>query len=266
LIAALTFFITQNRQVIMNRLVLDTEDIFATDSLAPLYDTHPLATLDCSAPAPTEVAAHATFTPIHYEPNYAYPLLVWLHGHASNEHELRQVMPQVSMRNYVAVAPQGPWRDSRHRGRHGWRQASDMIEVAAARIAECIASSKRRFNIHSGRVFLAGHGSGGTMAVRVAWNDPARFAGVASLNGPLPTRQSPLRRVNELRKLPCLLAMSRNSQAYPSARVCDDLRLLHAAGCTVALRQYPGADGLAKWMLADLDRWMMELVCGSCST
>jgi phospholipase/carboxylesterase len=250
----------------MNRLVLDTENIFVSDSLASIHDSHELTALDSGRAQAVEPAPHATFTPIHYERNYAYPLLVWLHGHASNEHELRQVMPKVSLRNYVAVAPQGPWVDPRRRGRHGWRQASDMIEDAESRIADCVASAKHRFNIHPNRIFLAGYGSGGTMAVRVAWNDPARFAGVASLNGPLPTQQSPLRRVNELRQLPCLLAMSRNNSDYPPARVCDDLRLLHAAGCTVALRQYPGTDGLAEWMLADLDRWMMELVCGSRST
>jgi phospholipase/carboxylesterase len=245
----------------MNRLVLDTDSIFATDSLASIHNSHRLTTLD-RPNAVADAAPHATFTPIHYEPNYAYPLLVWLHGHASNEHELRQVMPQISMRNYVAVAPRGPWINLRHRGRHGWRQASDMIEDAETRIAACIAAAKSRFNIHPDRIFLAGYGNGGTMAVRVAWNDPARFAGVASINGPLPTRQSPLRRINELRQLPCLLAMARDSQSYPQARVCDDLRLLHAAGCTVALRQYPGTDGLVKCMLADLDRWLMEHVCG----
>jgi phospholipase/carboxylesterase len=247
----------------MNRLVLDTERTRATDAFAAIHESHRLTEFECHGAVAVEPAPHATFTPIHYERNYAYPLLVWLHGHASNEHELRQVMPQVSMRNYVAVAPQGPWLSLRHRGRRGWRQASDMIEDAEARIAESITAAKDRFNIHPKRIFLAGYGSGGTMAVRVAWSDPTRFAGVASLNGPLPSRQSPLRRVNELRELPCLLAMARDSQSYPQARVCEDLRLLHAAGCTVALRQYPGADGLAQWMLADLDRWIMELVCGN---
>jgi len=247
----------------MNRLVLDTENTFASDAITSINNSPKRIALDSRRARRNEPAPHATFAPIHYEPNYAYPLLVWLHGHAGNEHELRQVMPQVSMRNYVAVAPQGSWKDSRYRGRHGWRQASDMIEDAEARIADCIAAAKQRFNIHPARIFLAGHGSGGTMAVRVAWNDPGRFAGVVAINGPLPTRQSPLRRVNELRQLPCLLAMSRDSQAYPAARVCEDLRLLHAAGCTVAMRQYPGADGLTKWMLADLDRWMMDLVCGA---
>jgi phospholipase/carboxylesterase len=247
----------------MNRLVLDTESSLAKDSLATINDSRQLSLLDARRGRADDSAPHSTFTPIHYEPNYAYPLLVWLHGNASNEHELRQVMPHVSMRNFVAVAPQGIWERPRRRGQYEWRQASDMIEDSEARVAECVAAAKRRFNIHPNRIFLAGHGSGGTMAVRVAWNNPASFAGVASINGPLPTRQSPLRRVNELRHLPCLLATSRNSTEYPSSLVCTDLRLLHAAGCTVALRQYPGADGLAKWMLADLNRWIMDFVCGN---
>jgi hypothetical protein len=38
---------------------------------------------------------------------------------------------------------------------------------------------------------------------------------------------------------------------------------MHAAGCTVALRQYPGGDDLTTGMLSDLNHWLMELVCGS---
>ena len=36
-----------------------------------------------------------------------------------------------------------------------------------------------------------------------------------------------------------------------------------AAGCTVALRQYPCGDDLTTTMLADLNRWIMEVVCPS---
>jgi phospholipase/carboxylesterase len=73
---------------------------------------------------------------------------------------------------------------------------------------------------------------------------------------------SPLRRVNELRRVPCLLSTCRDSVSYPAEHVCRDLRLLHSAGCTVALRQYPGGDDLTRSMLADADRWLMALVCG----
>jgi phospholipase/carboxylesterase len=200
---------------------------------------------------------------VGYEKNYAYPLVVWLHGSASNEHELRQVMPLVSMRNFVGVAPRGTWTDPRYRARYGWRQATESIESAESRIASCVAAAERRFNIHPQRIYLVGHGSGGTMALRVAWNDPHRYAGVVALNGPLPTRLAPLRRVNEARHVPCFLASSRDSRAYPDRRVCADLRLLHSAGCTVALRIYPGGDGLTTTMLSDVNCWLMELVCST---
>jgi phospholipase/carboxylesterase len=253
----------------MNRIALDTE-IKATLKLpCDTEDHHDLTTATKRRAGREFDQPYATFAPIHYEPGYGYPLLVWLHGKASREQELRQVMPLVSMRNYVAIAPRGTWsnpptgRTVNNRGRFDWRQSSDGIESAEARIAECIAVATQRFNIHSQRIFLVGRGCGGTMAVRIAWNNPGKFAGVAAINGPLPTRLSPLRRVNELRQLPCLLTTSRDSRSYPSDRVCRDLRLLHVAGCTVALRQYPGADGLTNNMLSDLNGWLMEIVCNS---
>ena len=55
--------------------------------------------------------AHAWFLPLHYEHGYAYPLIVWLHGHGDDERQLRRIMPLLSMRNYLAVAP----RDARSR-------------------------------------------------------------------------------------------------------------------------------------------------------
>ena len=50
---------------------------------------------------------HALFVPMHYEPNYAYPLLVWLHGPGDDERQLQRVMPLISLRNYMAVGPRG---------------------------------------------------------------------------------------------------------------------------------------------------------------
>jgi phospholipase/carboxylesterase len=255
----------------MNRLALDLEDIVVSPVTAVSEELSDARALVQSlrrqgTGRDTGEKSIATFAPMHYEANYAYPLLVWLHGTASNEHELRHIMPLVSMRNYVGVAPRGPWTDPRYRGRFGWRQNGEAIEAAESRIAECVSLAQRKYNVHAKRIFLAGYGSGGTMALRVAWNQPHRFAGVAAFNGALPTHFSPLGRINELRQVPCFLVTPRDSRAYPAGRVCRDLRLLHAAGCTVALRQYPGSDGLTNTMLADLDRWLMELVCGTAST
>lgn len=50
---------------------------------------------------------HVLFSPMHYEPGYAYPLLIWLHGPAQDERQIMKLMPLISMRNYVAIAPRG---------------------------------------------------------------------------------------------------------------------------------------------------------------
>lgn len=212
------------------------------------------------APADECITPHTTFAPIHYESGYAYPLVVWLHGGSDNERQLARVMPLVSMRNYVAVGPRGTTADRGGRGAYRWRQTPDDIELATARVEHCVEIAERRFHIHAERVLLAGFGCGGTMAVRVAWNNPDRFAGAATIGGPLPAHNRPLRHVNALRRLPCFLAAARRSCAYPESAVCDDLRLLHSVGCTVDLRQYPCGDELRTNMLADLDRWMMGVI------
>jgi phospholipase/carboxylesterase len=244
----------------MNRLVLVSEDTISASTPAGNGHLHQqLASRRRSTELDFDLP-YSTFAPVHYEPRYAYPLIVWLHDLDSNERELSQIMPLVSMRNYVAIAPRGTCEQKR--GRYGWRQSTDAIESAHSRIVECIAVAQQRFNINERRIFLVGRGSGGTMALRTAWREPAKYAGVVAINGPLPSRMSPMRHVNELRHVPCLLTTSRDSQVYPSNQVCQDLRLLHVAGCTVALRQYPGGDDLTSNMLSDLNRWLMELVCG----
>jgi phospholipase/carboxylesterase len=204
---------------------------------------------------------YSLFMPLHYEAGYAYPLLVWLHGEGGSERELRQLMPHVSVRNYVGVAARGTASVAGLERGFGWDQSLLAVDEAAERVRESIEAAQERFSVHSERVFIAGNGSGGTMALRLALQFPEWFAGAASLGGPMPSGNNPLGRVKDARGLPLLLASCRDSEDYPQSRVAADLRLLHAAGFSLALRQYPGEHELTTVMLADMDRWIMGLVC-----
>lgn len=250
----------------MNRIASAPKILSAPAAAHPIPPSLSARTVERIRLRGRDVTPHATFAPIHYEPGYAYPLVIWLHGSEGDEQQIGRVMPQLSMRNYVAIAPRGTCEirtDEIFAGRHtyAWRQSADAIDEAESRVLDCITLASRRFNVHDKRVFLAGVGCGGTMAVRTAWNHPDRFAGVATFGGPLPVQNRPLRNVNALRALPCFVATGRTSQHYPESEVCRDLRLLHTAGCTVALRQYPCGDDLTTTMLGDLNRWMMDIVC-----
>lgn len=206
-------------------------------------------------------APYALFGPLHYESQYAYPLLVWLHGPADDETQLRRVMPLVSLRNYVAVAPRGLEAPARRRG-YWWRQNETEISLAEQRVFDAIDAARRKFHLHERRIFLAGFDCGGTMAFRLAMMHPERFAGVLSLGGAFPSEHAPLGRLNLARRLPIFLATGRDSSVYSPDDVCDDLRLFHAGGFQVALRQYPCGQEIVLPMLSDMDRWMMELITG----
>jgi phospholipase/carboxylesterase len=204
---------------------------------------------------------HALFAPLHYERKYAYPLVVWLHSDGGNERELRQVMPHVSLRNYVAAAPRGCRRGSAASGGYTWVQSPAAADEADQRVAQCIEAAKARYNVHDGRIFIAGCGVGGTMALRLALQNPRQFAGAVSLGGPMPEGNCPLRSVNAARELPLMVASNVSSPAYPQTQVARDLRLLHSAGFALAIKQYVGEHDLSTCMLADMDRWIMERVC-----
>ncbi len=202
------------------------------------------------------------FAPLHYEKNYAYPLLVWLHGPTDDENQLKRIMPLVSLRNYVAVGLRGttPSPTPSRRRAFSWAQSSADISLAEQRLFDAIELARERYHIGSERIFIGGYDVGGTMALRLAMNHPREFAGVLSVCGAFPQGQTPLARVNAVRRLPIFLACGRDSVSYPAAQVCDNLRLFHTAGLQVALRQYPCEQELTTLMLSDMDRWMMDLV------
>lgn len=219
-------------------------------------------------PARSPSCRPAAFCPLHYERGYAYPLIVWLHAPGESEDELRRVMQRISLRNYVAVAPRGT---KPHAGEQPtgwtWSQDPDHVEAADERILEAIDFVRAQLHVCSQRVFIAGRGAGGTMALRIALSRPDRFAGAISLDGLLPKTGRPLHRINELRGMPVLLSARTHRQSCPENGLCENLRLLHAADISLSLRYYPQDDSILPLMLGDIDRWIMDVICPSaCSS
>jgi phospholipase/carboxylesterase len=215
------------------------------------------------------------FAPLHYEKNYEYPLFVWLHDQGHNEKQLATVMPLISMRNYVAVAPRGQQlpanavqkiEDSSElpplRQRFTWNQTASGIGHGEEAVWHAVDNAREKFNIESSRIFLAGFGAGGTMALRIGMLYPNSFAGALSIGGCFPSGHAPLARIDEVRQLPIFIANGRESTEYPVERTCEELRLFHSAGMAVTLRQYPCGDELTTQMLHDMDVWIMEHVTG----
>ena len=98
------------------------------------------------------------------------------------------------------------------------------------------------------------------MALQLAFQRPDIFAGVASIDGPMDAQTVPLHDWELCRNLHVLLSCFRNSLSYCEDDLCHSLRLLHVAGFSTTVRQYPGDVRLDEKVLADLDRWVMEQI------
>jgi hypothetical protein len=88
-------------------------------------------------------------------------------------------------------------------------------------------------------------------------------SGVVSLGGPFPLEESLFASLADVRRLPMLLCCGRDVVAASPAHTDRMLRLFHAAGASLAMRIYPDHDDLSRPVLADVNRWIMDEVCGT---
>lgn len=200
------------------------------------------------------------FGPERYEPRYNYPLVVWLHSCRSAERELGCVMPELSLQNYVGCAPRGTVACDPDGVLFDWGKSAASAAIAEEVIFDAIELASSQFSVAEERIFLAGFGSGGTMAWRIALRYPTRFAGVVSICGDYPHQNRALSNVAEARHLPTLWIYGAESKTCGVQQVCDTLPVLHSASLAVDIRQYPCGNELLSNMLVDVNAWLMERV------
>ena len=208
-----------------------------------------------------ESLVYRTLTPLGYEKNYAYPLVIWLHGPNDDERQVVKIMQHVSMQNYVAIAPRGPILEAGGYS-YTWSQNDSCVATARRYVHECIALAKEKFNVHAERVFIAGLHTGGSMALRLALAEPEHFAGAISVGGKFPLGCKALLRYKAAQVLPLLMLRGLESETYTEADFCEELRLLHAARLQAHCRQYLAGDEVTVPMLSDMNGWLMEQVTG----
>ncbi len=221
-----------------------------------------LLELGSFAPTLLDGSPQAFFLPSRYEPNYRYPLIVWLHHQGGCEQQVAQVMPHISVQNYVGVGIRGTRACDPGGHRFDWVHTGNGILQAEQLVMDAIEQATERFSIHPERIFLAGYRSGGVMAQRLGLMNPHRFAGVVSLGGGLPRGGRPLARLNSLRGFRLLLAQAIESERFSLEQFEQDLRLINAAKLHVEVRQVTCEDEMIAPVLRHIDHWLMSLVTG----
>lgn len=205
-----------------------------------------------------------TFLPTGYEPNYPYPLLVFLHGQGGNEEQVMRLAPRVSRRNFVAIGLRGPRLiGTRPDGRGCFSWAPDAYSGMSVEdyLVRAVEQTRRSYHVHSERIFLAGVCEGASQAFRFALNFPDKVAGVISLNGMLP-KGGPLLRFKAVRGLKVFMGHGIANAVAPLGLARRECKLLYTAGIDVQMNTYPTTHRLHPDMLKDANRWVMEQITG----
>jgi phospholipase/carboxylesterase len=204
-----------------------------------------------------------TFLPTGYEPNYPYPLLVFLHNQGGSEEQILRLAPHLSRRNYICIGLRGPHRlDPRSDGRdaYGWGIDGALDGLVEEYVFRAVEQTRRHYHVHSERIYLAGFCEGAMLAYRLGFLYPERFAGVIALNGCIPRHGGPLLRLPDVRKLRVLIGHGIANAIVPLPLARSDFRLLYTAGLSVRMHTYAANHRIHRHMLRDIDRWVMEAI------
>jgi pimeloyl-ACP methyl ester carboxylesterase len=119
--------------------------------------------------------------PTEYSNDHTYPMIVALHAvERTPDWELRwwggtaEEPLQAQRRGYIVIAPE--YLDSKATSYTYSPQSHYRVQMA-------LRDARKRFNVDSNRVFLAGHGSGGDAAFDIGNAHPDLFAGVIPIAG-----------------------------------------------------------------------------------
>ena len=156
--------------------LINTQDIRAGQA-AELTVDKAMAGVPNDAP---DVKYHVLL-PTEYSHDHTYPMVVALHAvERTPDWELRwwcgtvEEPLQAQRRGYIVIAPE--YLDAKATGYTYSPQSHYRVQMA-------LRDARKRFNVDSNRVFLAGHGSGGDAAFDISNAHPDLFAGVIPITG-----------------------------------------------------------------------------------
>ena len=199
----------------------------------------------------------AVAEPQGYEPNYAYPLIVWLHGTGGSANEIHSLLPELSERNYFGLAFDGQDVVS---GLPAWSMTPEAVPDFASELYQTVCHLRRCRHIHSERVFVGGIEAGAVLAVRLLLHHPEWFGGAVLIGGGALPDDARLTQFKQLRGRPVMFAAGRQDRSIDADRLAATARLLHCAGMHVTARPFDAGYEVTSEMLREIDGWLIDQI------
>jgi phospholipase/carboxylesterase len=194
--------------------------------------------------------------PLHYEPKYAYPLVIWLNRDAFNPRNLSRFSNSLSLRNYVIAAPflKAEWLEP--------TPSPNTAALVSDTINHTISKATQRINVHSKRIFLVTEQDTLLPALTAISQIKHNVRGVATVNEhgemPIPT----CTHMGKTLDSPPLLFCLPDAEGRMLEKIERTWRLYHSLGHSVRLKTMTAGSGFRNSALRNIDRWIMETITG----
>ncbi|TWT64519.1 hypothetical protein [Rubinisphaera italica] len=187
------------------------------------------------------------YMPLNYEPNYAYPLIVYLQGREGSTSEYQYLMEQISTQNHLAIELD---LDDKT------RLSSDNV---MQQIQEAVSQMSRHYNVHTERILVMGDRHRGSLAMKTVLSHPESFWGFIALNPDQSEQDCLLNQFRHLHRLRGFLHSETDN-----SWIQNYSRLLHDSGLNIHLDQTTSKPDSQQFSCADervcrlIDRFIVQ--------
>jgi phospholipase/carboxylesterase len=205
--------------------------------------------------------------------------VIWLHGLGADGHDFEPIVPELALHPDLGVrfvfphAPMRPvtinggmtmraWYDIASLDREGPQDEAGIRE--SAKLLEHLIERERKRGSDYGRIIVSGFSQGGAIALHTGLRYPRRLAGLAALSSWLPLAATLEDEISEeSRALPIFIAHGSYDPMLPISLGQHSRRTLEDAGYAVEWHEYPMAHAVCAEEIAELSRWMNEVLPAS---
>jgi len=195
------------------------------------------------------------------------PLVIFLHGYGSNEHDLFDIKDQLPTQyTYLSVrAPmvmqEGSYQWFRKKGEGAYNGETDDLKSSGQLLLDFVAQATKKYQTDPDKVFLVGFSQGAIMSYEVALRHPDAVGGIAALSGRiLPVLRSELIPDEKRQSLAIFIGHGTADKRLPYSDGTEANSLLQSISLEPEFHAYQGVGHtISAEEIADLSAWLQRL-------
>lgn len=205
---------------------------------------------------------HTTYHPGTERP----PVLVAIHGHGANGHDLLGLGPYLAAGRVLLLCPEAEfvlypgmlsftWFNRDESG----KRTPEEFERVAGLVRAFIDEAVPRYGGDPERVALLGFSQGGSLAYRLGLAEPSRWCGVAVLSTWLPDEAAAAANRDDAGLLPFLVLHGTEDPMIAIDRARESRDRLAGLGVTAEYHEYMMGHEIRPEALRDLSAWLEQI-------